>query len=118
MAEDPDKSSRSSKTGSRRQTNPIVADVRISHPDRIVYPELGVTKLDVAKYYEAVGEWILPHVAGRPLTLVHCPAGMAGACTFMKHSKIWGPDVLRRIRIQEKKKVGEYMIADTVRAVV
>src|SRR5215210_6434995 len=97
---------------------PVVAGVRISHPERVVYPELGITKLDVARYHETIGEWIVPHVAGRPLTLVHCPGGMARPCNFLKHSKIWGPSALRRVKIQEKTKVGEYMVADSVSAVV
>jgi bifunctional non-homologous end joining protein LigD len=97
---------------------PAVAGIRISHPDRVVYPDSGITKLDVALYYQAVGDWIVPHVRGRPLTLVHCPEGLKGECRFMKHSKLWGPDVIRRIKIQEKTKVGEYMIADTIKSVV
>jgi bifunctional non-homologous end joining protein LigD len=91
--------------------DPIVAGIRISHPDRIVYPELGVTKLELAQYYARIGPWILQYVQGRPLTLVHCPQGMSGSCRFMNHSKLWGPDALRRRSIQEKTKVGDYMVA-------
>jgi bifunctional non-homologous end joining protein LigD len=97
---------------------PHVAGVRISHPDRIIYPDLHLTKLDLAKYYEALGEWIVPHVAGRPLTLCHCPNGLLGPCAFMRHRKAWGPQVLRRVRIREKTKVGEYLVADDLTAVV
>jgi bifunctional non-homologous end joining protein LigD len=97
---------------------PIVAGVRISHPDRVIYPDLGITKLDLARYYEAVADWIVPHVAGRPLTLVHCPKGLAGPCHYLKHSKLWGPDVLRRVRIQEKTKIGEYLVADDAAGVI
>lgn len=95
-----------------------VAGIRISHPDRIVYPERGITKLDVARYYETIGAWIVPHVAGRPLTLVHCPQGIGAPCNYLKHSKLWGPSVIRRVRIQEKTKVGDYMVADDAPAVV
>jgi bifunctional non-homologous end joining protein LigD len=69
-------------------------------------------------YYERIAEWIVPHVAGRPLTLVRCPEGITGSCFFMKHSNVWAPESLRRVRIQEKTKVGEYLIADTLAAVV
>jgi len=103
---------------SSRHDVPVVAGIRISHPDRLIYPELGVSKLDFARYYEEIGEWILPHVRGRPLTLVHCPAGVDGTCAYMKHAKAWGPTALRRVKIQEKTKVGEYLVADTVSAVV
>jgi bifunctional non-homologous end joining protein LigD len=61
---------------------------------------------------------MLPHVAGRPLTLVHCPTGLAAPCNFLRHAKAWGPNALRRVRIQEKTKVGEYLVADSVEALV
>jgi bifunctional non-homologous end joining protein LigD len=97
---------------------PVVAGIRISHPQRLIYPDLKRSKLDLARYYEDIGKWIVPHVRGRPLTLVHCPQGIAGPCRFLKHAKGWGPEVLRRVRIQEKTKVGEYLVADSISAVV
>jgi bifunctional non-homologous end joining protein LigD len=57
-------------------------------------------------------------VAGRPLTLVHCPAGLVAPCIYLKHAKAWGPSALRRVKIQEKTKVGEYLVADSIEAVV
>ena len=97
---------------------PIVAGIRLSHPDRLIYPELHISKLQLARYYERIGDWILPHVRGRPLTLVHCPTGIAGPCQYLRHAKAWGPTALRRVRIREKTKVGEYLVAETVAAVV
>jgi bifunctional non-homologous end joining protein LigD len=105
-------------TARRSPATSDVAGVTISHPDRIVYPCSGLTKLDVARYYAAVGEWMLPHVEGRPLTLVHCPQGLAGPCAYLRHSKVWGPKVLRRVEIQEKTKVGTYLVADDVEGLV
>jgi bifunctional non-homologous end joining protein LigD len=99
-------------------STPTVAGVRISHPDRLIYPDLGISKIQLARYYERVADWIVPHVAGRPLTLLHCPAGLEAPCHFLKHAKAWGPSALRRVRIQEKTKVGEYLVADSVEAVV
>ena len=101
-----------------------VAGVSISHPDRVLFPEPSATKLDLARYYETIGDWILPHLADRPLTLVRCPNGVReGAtarddCFFMKHSKVWTWPAIRRVRIREKTKVGEYLIADSLKAVV
>jgi bifunctional non-homologous end joining protein LigD len=95
-----------------------VAGVALSHPERVVFPEAGITKLELARYYEAIADHIVPHVAGRPLTLVRCPGAIGDDCTFMKHSKVWAPAALRRIRIQEKTKLGEYLVADTLAAVV
>jgi bifunctional non-homologous end joining protein LigD len=57
-------------------------------------------------------------VIGRPLTLLHCPAGLAAPCNFLKHAKAWGPSALRRVQLQEKRKIGEYLVADTIEAVV
>jgi bifunctional non-homologous end joining protein LigD len=95
-----------------------VAGIRISHPDRLIYPDLGISKIQLARYYEEIGDWIVPHVAGRPLTLVHCPAGLAAPCIYLKHAKAWGPNALRRVKIREKTKVGEYLVADSLEAVV
>ena len=105
------------------ETAPEIAGVRISHPDRVMYPQVGLTKLDVARYYETVAERMLPHLQGRPLTLVRCGAGLATGvmrtdCIFMKHSKVWAPEALRRVRIRERKKIGEYVIADSVAALM
>jgi len=77
-----------------------------------------ITKIDLARYYDAIAEWVVPHVAGRPLTLVRCPEGVTSDCFFMKHSKVWAPAPLKRVRIQEKTKLGEYLIADDISAIV
>jgi bifunctional non-homologous end joining protein LigD len=111
---------------------PTVAGVGLSHPDRVLFPAARATKLDLARYYEAVADWILPHVVDRPLTLVRCPTGLRPAadagsragrpaspeCFFMKHSKVWAPPALRRVRIREKTKIGEYLIADSLAGLV
>jgi bifunctional non-homologous end joining protein LigD len=115
-----------SATSRKARTKPTIADpvrltvagVRISHPDRLIYPDVGISKIQLARYYEEIADWIVPHVAGRPLTLVHCPAGLAAPCIYLKHAKAWGPSALRRVKIQEKRKVGEYLVADSVEAVV
>jgi bifunctional non-homologous end joining protein LigD len=95
-----------------------VAGVSISHHDRLMFPDPATTKFDLAKLYERIADWILPHLAGRPLTLVRCPTGLGGACHYMKHSKVWAPPALRRVAIQEKTKVGQYLIVDTLPALI
>lgn len=55
---------------------------------------------------------------GARSTLVDCPAGLGARCNYLKHAKQWGPDALRRVRIQEKTKVGEYLVADSIESVV
>lgn len=63
---------------------PELGRINLSSPNRIVYPELRITKLGVATYYAQVGSWMLPHVQGRPLSLLRCPDGIGGTCFFQK----------------------------------
>jgi bifunctional non-homologous end joining protein LigD len=59
---------------------------RLTHPDRIYWPDAGVTKEGLAEYYGEVWRWIAPYVVGRPLALVRCPEGVGGQCFFQKHA--------------------------------
>jgi bifunctional non-homologous end joining protein LigD len=95
-----------------------VLGIAITHADRVMYPNPRLTKLDVARYYGSVARAMLPHVAGRPLTLVRCGDGVTGDCIFMKHSKLWAPPQLKRVRIQEKTKLGEYLVIESADAIV
>jgi len=90
---------------------------RLSHPDRVLYPDLGLTKEGVARYYEQVAAWIVPHLKGRPLTLVRCPQGYQ-ECFYQKHVNETVPKAIRRIEIREDDGVGTYMIADSLEAVL
>ena len=95
-----------------------VAGVRITHPDRVLYPAQGITKLRLAQFYESIAEWILPHLRGRPTSLVRCPEGLAKECFYQKHVGVWAPAALRRVRIREKRKVGEYLIVEDLPGLV
>jgi bifunctional non-homologous end joining protein LigD len=106
-----------------QQEETAVAGRRISHPDRVIYADLGATKLDVARYYDAVAEWMLPHLVGRPLTLLRCggavdPSAEKGGCVMLRHAKAWGPGALDRVRIKELRKTGEYLVANTRDAII
>jgi bifunctional non-homologous end joining protein LigD len=59
--------------------------VKISNPDRVVDPSSGITKVELVRYYESVAEWILPHLEGRPVSLVRAPDGITGELFFQKH---------------------------------
>jgi bifunctional non-homologous end joining protein LigD len=97
----------------RRARGVAVAGVPITHPERVVYPDDGITKLEVAQFYERMEDWILPHLRDRPLTLLRCPAGL-GSCFYMKHARVSPPPGTRRVLIPEKTKVGEYLVVETV----
>lgn len=62
------------------------AFAKLTHPDRIYWPDAGVTKEGLAEYYSEVWRWIAPHIVGRPLALVRCPEGIGGQCFFQKHA--------------------------------
>ena len=87
-----------------------VAGITLSNPDRVLYPEQGITKRDLAGYYEAVADWILPHVANRPLSLVRCPRGMTGECFYQKHVTDSVPDAIHGVEIREEKGIGVYVM--------
>jgi bifunctional non-homologous end joining protein LigD len=74
--------------------------IGISHPERRIYPDTNLTKLDVARYFEAVSSVMLPHIARRPLALVRCPDGVGPACFFQKHAAIGMPAAIRETTIR------------------
>ena len=76
---------RATVKGEKAGENDTMAGVRLTHPDKVLYPEQGLTKYDLARYYEQVSEWMLPLVVGRPLALVRCPGGRGKPCFFQKH---------------------------------
>ena len=60
--------------------------MKITHPDKILYPEQKITKLQVAEYLLSVQKFMLPYIRNRLLTLVRCPGGYRKKCFFQKHS--------------------------------
>src|SRR5205085_7234549 len=63
-----------------------VLPVSLTHPDRVLWPDVGVTKQGLAEFYAEIWPWIAPHVVDRPLALVRCPGGIAQTCFFQKHA--------------------------------
>ena len=78
------------------------AGVQLSSPDKVLFPEQGITKRDLALYYERIADWILPWIADRPLTLVRCPEGRAKQCFYQKHINEHAPKSVRRIQVEEE----------------
>lgn len=88
----------------RRESSgePIVAGVRLTHPDRVLFPDGAITKQDLAAYFATVADHILPHVVHRPLTLVRCPDGAAGKCFVQKHWTERMPAGIRKVAVPGK----------------
>jgi bifunctional non-homologous end joining protein LigD len=79
-------------------------DVRFTHPERVYWADVGVTKQDLAAYYRMAWEWMAPQVAGRPLALVRCPDGTKGECFFQKHASAGLDDKNLRTVIDRNKR--------------
>jgi DNA ligase D-like protein (predicted polymerase) len=90
--------------------------VRLTHPDRVYYPALGFTKLDLALYYVSIADTVLPHLEGRPLTLVRCPDGVRGETFYQKHPGFWTPPQVRRFPVPGKSE--EHLFVDSVAGLV
>lgn len=80
----------------RAANKPDYSGVKVTHPDRVLFSDVDVTKGDLADYYDRAADHLLPFIAGRPLAVVRCPEGTAGPCFFQKHVGAGMPDWLAR----------------------
>lgn len=92
--------------------------VRMTHPERVLFPEIGVTKAQLALYYAQVAEFMLPHVSQRPLMLVRCPEGVGTQCFHQKHPTQGMSPLIRRAKIQESKGVFETLYVESAGGLV
>ena len=118
-AAEPAKPPRANKTSRRAKSadklQPVDVSrlpVQLTHPDRILFADVGLTKAGLASYYAQIAAWILPHLAGRPLSMLRCPEGQGEPCFFQKHAAAGTPQALKRIDIEEKDETEVYLIAD------
>jgi bifunctional non-homologous end joining protein LigD len=76
--------------------------IEISHPDKLLFPADGLTKADLAGYYEAVAEWMLPHVRDRPLSLLRFPDGIDDEGFFQKNTPAHYPGWIKRVEADKR----------------
>ena len=86
-----------------QRTPPKPDGIRLTHPERILWPEEGITKQGLADFYTDIADWILPHIAGRVLSLVRCPSGTGEKCFFAKHGWAGLSDAVTKVDVGDKE---------------
>lgn len=87
--------------------------IRVSHPDRVLYPDMALTKRDLIDYYVAVAPRMLPHVVDHPVSLVRCPQGRQSKCFFQKHATDGMPAEFGLVPIRESSgTTSDYLCID------
>ena len=84
--------------------------IPLSNLEKVLYPEQGLTKGALVAYYAVVADLMLPHLAGRPLTIVRCPDGRHKHCFYQKHSKDGQPSAIHRVPIEEEGESGWLLV--------
>lgn len=98
---------------------PVVSGISISSPERAVYPDEGITKLEVARYYDQVADRLLSTAADHPLSLVRLPEGLSGERFFQKHATKGFPDAIKSVDVTESDGNTEpYMYVTSARGLV
>ncbi|WP_375460461.1 non-homologous end-joining DNA ligase [uncultured Enterovirga sp.] len=95
-----------------------VEGVRLTSPDKILYTEQGITKRELASYYVAVADRMVPYVANRPITLVRCPAGRQKKCFYQRHAGSGVPSELGQVEVAGFEESGAYLFIRDVRGLV
>jgi bifunctional non-homologous end joining protein LigD len=95
-----------------------IAGVRLTSPEKVLYPEQGTTKRDLAEYYLSVADHILPHVARRPITLVRCPTGRQKKCFYQRHAGSGVPAELGEVEISGFEESGAYLFIKDVKGLI
>ena len=105
-------------TAVARTASAGASPIRVTHPEKVIDAESGLTKQGLVDYYLAIAPQMLPHVTGRPLTLLRCPEGVGSQCFYQKHLAPGMPPGIEGVMIREKDGSGEeeYVTLSTAQA--
>ncbi len=92
-----------------RQYEMTKNDFSLTHPKKILYPALEITKLEVAEYYHTVAKWMLPYISKRPLSVVRCPQGQEKKCFYQKHFNEEHENHIYSVMIKDKLAKQSYL---------
>ncbi len=95
-----------------------VAGVELTHPDRVLWAEQGLTKQGLAEFYEEIAEWVLPHLVNRPLALVRCPSGSQQGCFFQKHAWAGLTSFIKRDMVRDEKGEEEVLYIEDLKGLI
>lgn len=95
-----------------------IEGIEISHPDKVLFPDRGITKKDMAEYYANVAEHMLPYLKNRPLTLQRFPNGISDAGFYQKNAGDYFPDFIKRVTIETQEGTNEQVICNTKKALL
>jgi bifunctional non-homologous end joining protein LigD len=95
-----------------------VAGVRLTSPHRVLFPEQGISKAELARYYVGVADHLLPQLRGRPLTLVRCPSGRQKHCFVQRRADASFPASLGRVEVETGGEHVTYLTAGSLQAVL
>jgi len=101
-----------------RERNRGLNGVKLTHPARVLYPESGLTKEDLARYYVEIADDLLPHVIAKPLSVVRCPDGQAGDCFYQKHLSAGMPTAIHPMRLKESGGYKQYVSVRDVHGLI
>lgn len=103
------------KTKAKSQTDSEDTSVTLSHPDKVLFEKEGLTKADIADYYDRVAKAMLPYTENRPLSLVRCPNGSTKQCFYQKHpTPGQAPQInFEHFKVKEKNKTETYVALDS-----
>jgi len=107
-----DKAASMAKSSKGAEDDVSFDGVGLTNPDRVLFPDIDLTKLDLARYYQTVAPSMLPYVVRRPISLVRCPEGYTKECFFQRHAMKGMSDTIKEVAIAGGESKKKYLYID------